>query len=210
MNVLIVDDHPLIRDGLKRSLEHEADIRRIDEAGTAAAAVSRLQCGDYDAVILDVNLPDGNGLEIIRSLREINPVLPVLILSLHAEENLALRAIQAGADGYLRKDCTAAEVLAALRQLVRGKKYFSPGVMAKLVRMIGSPRDIDTPHDRLSDREYQVMLHIAHGLPLTAIAALLDLSPNTISTYRTRIFEKLGIDNNAALTRYALERQLID
>lgn len=210
MNVLIVDDHPLIRDGLKRSLEHEADIRRIDEAGTAAAAVSRLQYGDYDAVILDVNLPDGNGLEIIRSLREINPVLPVLILSLHAEENLALRAIQAGADGYLRKDCTAAEVLAALRQMVRGKKYFSPGVMTKLVRMIGSPRDIDTPHDRLSDREYQVMLHIAHGLPLTAIAALLDLSPNTISTYRTRIFEKLGIDNNAALTRYALERQLID
>lgn len=210
MNILIVDDHPLTRDGLRRGLEQEVDVRRIDEAGTAAAAMAQLQGSDHDVAIMDVNLPDGNGLDSIRILRKTRPRLPVLVLSLHAEEMLALRAIQAGADGYLNKSCRGEEVIDALRQLNRGGKYFSAGVMAKLVCKIGPSGEMDLPHDKLSDREYQVMCHLARGLPLTAIAAQLHLSPNTISTYRMRIFEKLGIDNNAALTRYAIAQQLVE
>lgn len=210
MNLLIVDDHPLIRDGLRRSLETEVDVRRIDEAGTAAAALSRLQCGDYDVAIMDMNLPDGSGLDVIRTLRERGSRLPMLVLSLHAEESLALRAIQAGADGYLRKDCTAEEVIDVLRRLAMGGKHFSTEVMVKLVRKNDGDEEIVAPHDRLSDREYQVMCLLARGMSLVEIAAQLRLSPNTVSTYRSRIFEKLGLDNNAALTRYALMHQLID
>ena len=133
-----------------------------------------------------------------------------MVLSLHTEENLALRAIQAGADGYLRKDCTAEEVLVALRKLVKHGKHVSPEVMERLLMKVSHPGAIAAPHEKLSDREYQVMCHLARGLALTEIATRLSLSPNTISTYRARILDKLGIDNNAALTRYAIAQQLID
>lgn len=209
MDILIVDDHPIMRHGLKSFLEMEPDVAIKDEADNAANAISLLQRGKYDLVIMDVGLPDMDGLEVVRQLRTFNQNLPVLILSLHAEENLAVRAIHAGADGFISKDSSPNDILRAVRKLESGGKYFSPEVIFFALKKVGA-RSKSIPHERLSDREYQVMCMLASGKSISVIARTLNRSPNTISTYRARIFEKLAIENNADLTRYALTHRLIE
>ena len=200
MKILVVDDHPFIREGLRRSFDHEQDVEISHEASTAAQALQLLRSEHFDVVIMDVNLPDGNGLDVVRELRNFKPLLPVLVLSLHAEDVMALRAIHAGADGYLRKDCTPTEMLRILRKLMAGGKHFTTEVMVRLVRK-ESGLELEAPHERLSDREYPVMCRIARGEPLTEIATALYLSPNTVSTDRMRSDGKMGMDHNARLPR---------
>jgi two-component system, NarL family, invasion response regulator UvrY len=209
LDILVVDDHPYIRQGLRMILQREPGISVKHEAGNAAEALALLQANSYAVVIMDINLPDQNGLEAIRQLRTGGNRVPVLVLSLHTEESLGMRAIQAGADGYLSKDSPPGELVQALHQLATGAKYFDAGLMHRLLAHLpGTGRA--APHDRLSDREYQVMCLLARGLSLAVIARKLEISPNTISTYRSRILEKLQVGNNAELTRYALTHQLID
>lgn len=209
MNILIVDDHPLLRHGLRAYLEIASDIRIKHEAETGESALNLLLTGDYDLVVMDVSLPDMDGLEAIRQLRLFNQVVQVLVLSMHAEESLAIRAIHAGADGFVSKDSSPAEILKAIRKLETGGKNFSPEVMFHALKNSGT-RSLALPHERLSDREYQVMCLLAGGKSISAIARILERSPNTISTYRARIFEKLGIESNAELTRYAVMHRLIE
>lgn len=209
MNILIVDDHPLLRHGLRAFLEMASDIRIKHEAENGEIALSLLMTGEYDLVVMDVSLPDMDGLEAIRQLRLFNQDVLVLVLSMHAEESLAIRAIHAGADGFISKDSSPADILKAIRKLASGGKHFSSEVMYFALRNSGT-RSLTLPHERLSDREYQVMCMLAGGKTISAIAGILERSPNTISTYRARIFEKLGIESNAELTRYAVTHRLIE
>jgi two-component system, NarL family, invasion response regulator UvrY len=209
LNLLVVDDHPYIRQGLRMVFQRERGIVVKHEAANATDAIRLLEMEKYDVVIMDINLPDQNGLEVIRQLRTSGNRVPVLVLSMHSEESLGGRAIQAGADGFLAKDSPPGQLVEALWQLASGGKYFSLGMMHRM--LLHAPGDVAVErHEKLSDREYQVMCMLAKGLPLTAIATQLQISPNTISTYRTRIFDKLEVESNAALTRYALTHHLID
>lgn len=208
MDLLIVDDHPLVRQGLRQALDQQRGTVVKDEARNASEALALLRARRYDVVVMDINLPDGSGLEVIRELRTFNQSLPVLVLSMHAEDSLALRAIRVGADGYVNKESSPETLLAAIHKVANGAKHFSSELLAQLVAE-ASGRRVVAAHDRLSDREYQVMCMLANGDAIAAIGAKLKLSPNTISTYRARIFEKLGVDSNAQLARYAIQHQLI-
>jgi two-component system invasion response regulator UvrY len=209
LNLLVVDDHPYIRQGLRMVFQRERGIQIKHEAASAADAIRLLERERYDVVIMDINLPDQNGLDVIRQVRTSGNRVPVLVLTMHSEESLGVRAIQAGADGFLAKDSPPVQLVEALRQLAAGGKYFDTDLMHSM--LLHEPGDVAMErHEKLSDREYQVMCMLAKGMPLTAIATHLQISPNTISTYRARIFDKLGVDSNAALTRYALSLHLID
>jgi len=208
MNLLLVDDHALIRQGLRIAFQEAGGFAVLSEAATGAGALAALASRRCDAVIMDINLPDINGLDVIRTMRDRGDRTPVLVLSMHSEESLGYRAIRAGADGYLSKDAAPEEIAHALKQIVAGRKYFSVDVMYSFVN--GDGRSGKKLHDQLSDREYQVMFGLARGQSVTQIADTLRISPNTVSTYRTRVLEKLGVDSNAALTRYALIHKLID
>lgn len=209
MNILIVDDHPLIHRGLAQMLGDETDIRVTGNADGAGAALALLRSAPFDIVILDINLPDLNGLDLLRVIRKTYPALPILALSIHPEGSVALRAIKAGANGYLCKQSAAEEVVTAVRRLAAGASYVSAKLADMLVLELGG-RTLPNAHDKLTDREYQVMCMLATGKAIIEIADLLHRSPNTISTHRTRVLEKMGMVTNAELTRYAVAHQLID
>lgn len=208
MNIAIVDDHPMVRAGIRLTLASERDIEVVGEAGSSQQALELLSKIAVDVLVLDINLPDRNGLDTLSYIRKIQPTLPVLVLSIHPEGSVAIRALRSGASGFLNKECAPSEFVAALRRLFSGGTYVSSDLSDLLVHDIGgkSPAIL---HESLSDREYQVMCMLASGRSITKIAEHLHRSPNTISTYRTRILHKMGMSNNAELTRYALENQLI-
>lgn len=209
MIALIVDDHPMVREGLRNTLRASQPPLEITPAESAAQALELLRSRVFDVVIMDINLPDGSGLDVLKELRSFNPTLPVLVLSMHIEESLALRALRLGANAYLTKDASPTQLLEVIFKIIDGGHYFSAGVMRQLVA--NAQESVPSlAHDTLSDREYQVMCRLASGNAITRIASDLGLSPNTVSTYRTRIFEKLGLQNNAELTRYTLDNKLID
>jgi len=207
--VLIVDDHPVVRDGIKRILEEQEGETTVGEAGAAQEAIELVRQEDWDAVVLDISLGGRSGLELIKELKQIRPKLPVLILSMHSEEQYARRAFRAGAAGYITKDNSRAELVAAVKKVIDGGRYVSPALAERLVFDIerGSDRP---PHELLSDREFEVMQHIASGKTVGDIAEQLSLSDKTISTYRARILEKMGMRNNAELTHYAIKNKLVD
>jgi DNA-binding NarL/FixJ family response regulator len=207
IRVLIADDHAVVREGLKQIVAEAPDMVVADEAGDGKEALSKALQSDYDVVVLDITMPGINGLDALKQIRSQKPKLPILILSMHPEEQYALRVLRAGASGYLTKESAPEELITALRKVSTGKKYVSPFLAEKLASELEV--DYERPlHETLSDREYQVMCMIASGRGATAIAEKLALSVKTISTYRGRILEKMGMNNNAEIIRYALEHDL--
>ena len=213
INVLIADDHTLVREGLKHVLNDTSDIIVVEEACNGREVLREVWKDGLDLVLLDISLPDSSGLDILKQIKRIKPKLNVLVLSMHPEEHYAMRALRAGASGYLTKDKASKELIDAIRKISLGHKYVSTSLGEKLVWELfkGSSKkaDIGRPlHEKLSDREFQVLCMIASGKTATEIAKALSLSVKTVSTYRARILEKMNMKTNAQLTRYALEEEL--
>lgn len=206
--ILIVDDHVLIREGLKRVLLEEPDLSIVGEAKTAAEALDLLSTTACDVIIMDICLPDRNGLEVIQEVKKDRPHLPILVLSIYSEESFGVRTIKAGADGYLPKTTGAHELVVAIRRVVQGGKYVSPKLAEQLVSNVqaGTARPV---HQTLSDREFQILRLIADGKSISRIAEELHLSVSTVNTYRSRILEKLNMRTNAELIHYAIKNGLI-
>ena len=206
--ILIVDDHEVLRDGVKRIFDNQPDTV-FGEASTVPEAFRLVREQDWDVVVLDISLGDRSGLEVLKELKQIRPHLPVLILSLHSEEQFARRAFKAGAAGYITKDSPRAELVKAVNKVMGGGRYISAAVAEKLVFELemGSGRPF---HQALSDREFEVLRLIASGKTVSEIAGILSLSESTISTYRGRIMEKMGMKTNAELTHYATQNKLVD
>lgn len=209
IEVLIADDHPLVRSGLKHVLEQEPDFATPAEAQDATQVLEKIKEKPWDAVILDIAMPGRSGLETLSEVKRLHPNLPVLILSMHSEEQFAVRAIKAGASGYLTKSNAPEELVRAIRQIVAGKKYVSSSLAEVLANVIesGEQRSL---HDILSDREYHVVCAIASGKSISQIAEETSLSVKTVSTYRARALEKMNMRTNAELTRYAIRNGLVE
>jgi two-component system, NarL family, invasion response regulator UvrY len=205
--ILIVDDHAVVCGGLRQFLANTSDCQVAGEARTGAAALAQIAVAPWDLVLLDIGLPDINGIEVLRRIRRQQPDLPVLIFSMYAEDEYAMAALQAGATGYLPKDSTPEEILEAIRRATGGGKYLSAQLAEKLLSG-ALPTGRQLPHESLSPRESDVMRRLSRGESLTHIADCLHLSPKTITTYRARIMEKLDIHSNAELTRYVVEHKL--
>jgi two-component system invasion response regulator UvrY len=208
IKVVICDDHPVCREGLKKAFSQTSDIRVAAEAQTGPELKEVLQVTPCDAVILDISLPGSNGLEVLKDLANRRPSVPVLILSMHTEDQYAIRALRLGASGYLPKDSPMPDLIAALRKVASGRKYIS----ATQAEMLADEfRGGQKPAmERLSDRELQVMLELASGLGIKEIAQKLCISPSTVGSHRTRILGKLGLRTTADLVRYAVENQLLE
>jgi len=207
--VLIVDDHEVVRDGVRKLLDEQPGAISCGEAGTPDEALRMVLADDWDAVVLDLSFAGKSGLEILKELKQVRPRLPVLVLTMHSEEQYARRVFKAGAAGFITKDSPRAELSRAIHKVMEGGKYLSPALAEKLIIDLG--RGVDRPPDEtLSDREFQVMRLIASGKTLSEIADLLSLSDKTISTYRARLMEKMGMRTNAELTHYAIHNKLVD
>ncbi len=207
--VLVADDHAIIRDGLRKILADTDDFAVAGEAANGNAALQAVRQRDWALVILDISMPGRNGLELIKLIRQERPRLPVLIFSMHHEAQYAVRAIRAGASGYLSKESDMDLLLPALRKLVAGGRYISPKV-AELLAMDMAPHSEDLPHTSLSDREFEVFSRIVRGTSLTAIAQELSLSIKTVSTHKSNLLHKMHLAGQVDLVRYALEHQLLD
>jgi DNA-binding NarL/FixJ family response regulator len=206
LKILIVDDHPVVRRGVRQILAEVPDIGSVGEAKDAAEAFHALQGDTWDAVVLDIMMPGKGGLETLKEMKHRYPGLPVLILSIYPEDQWALRVLKEGAAGYMNKECAPDELVGALRKIIRGGRYVSPALAEKLAFMIDAKQPV---HEDLSSREYQVMVMLAEGKTLSQIADLLSLSVKTVSTYRSRILEKMDMENNAELIRYAIAHHLV-
>jgi len=207
IRVLLADDHTVVRRGLKQILAETEDIRTSGEVDSGAGVLREVREKKYDVVLLDITLPDQNGLEVLEQLRTAHPNLPVLMLSVHPEEQYAIRALKEGAAGYLTKDSAPEEMVAAIRKVYRGGKYVSSALAERLAGLLGSQEK--APHESLSEREFQVMLLLANGKSVSEIANGLALSAKTVSTYRARLMGKLGVNSIAELVRYAMKHELI-
>lgn len=209
IKILIADDHVLIREGLRKILKEAPDMSVVSEAQNAREVFERLNENPPDVVVLDISLPGKSGLEVLKDLKQERPDLPVLILSMHPEDRFAVRALKAGAAGYVTKESAAQDLIKAIRKVVQGRKYVSASLAEKLAfdleASTGKPL-----HEQLSDREYQVLCMIAAGKAVKEISAELFLSVSTVNTYRARILEKMNMKTDAELIRYAIENQLID
>jgi len=206
IKIIIADDHPVVRKGLKQILSEETDVELVKEARNDSEVLNLLHAHDWDAVVLDLTMPGRGGLELLTELKRLRPKLPVLVLTVHPEDQYAVRALKEGASGYMNKESAPEELVQAIRKIIRGGKYVSAALAEKLASMIGAEAQ---PHENLSIREYQVMLLIASGKTVSEIAEEMSLSIKTISTYRTRILEKMGMTNNVELARYAMKHNLI-
>jgi len=209
LRILVADDHEIVRKGLVKVIAELLQPITIDEAKNGQEAFSKVLKGAYDLVVLDIKMPGKSGLDVLKEIKQHRPKLPVLMLSMHPEEQFAIRAMRAGASGYLTKECAGDELVLAIRKALKGEKYIS-GALAQILAG-GLNSDPEKPcHEILSDREYQVMLMIASGKPVGAIAKELCLSAKTISSYRTNILLKTRMKNNAEITHYAIQNKLVD
>jgi two-component system invasion response regulator UvrY len=209
MKILIADDHPVVRQGVKQILGEEPDVGMFGEAQNSEAVLELVRKQDWDIVILDISMPDKDGLDVLKELKRERPKLHILIFSIHPENQYAIRALKAGAAGYVNKGSAPEELVRAIRKVLKGGKYVSPFLAEKLAFNL----EVDTskpPHETLSDREYQVMCMIASGKTVKEIAKEQSLSLKTISTYRARILIKMRMKSNAELIRYAIQNLLID
>jgi two-component system, NarL family, invasion response regulator UvrY len=207
IKILIADDHAIVRAGLKQIIEGIPDMILADEAANGWELLEKVRRSDFDVIVLDISMPGGGGMEVLRQLRIEKPKLPVLALSIHPEEQYGKRMLKAGAAGYLTKESAPDELVNAIRKVYSGGRYVSPQLAEKLAADLASRSDAP-PHEELSDREYQVMIMIGNGKMITEIASDLNLSVKTVSTYRTRILEKMRMKNNAELTHYVIIHQL--
>ena len=208
MRVLIVDDHAVVRRGLRGLLSDEFQGAVFGEAADAAQALNQLRVAKWDIALLDLTLPGKSGLDLLKELKAEWPRLPVLVLSGHPEDQFAVRVLKAGAGGYMTKESAPEELAKAIRKILAGGRYVSAALAETLA--LGVKQDLTrTPHETLSDREYEVMSHIAAGKTVTEIADELSLSAKTISTYRTRVLQKLGVKNSAKIVQYAIRNGLV-
>lgn len=209
MNILIADDHSLVRQGLKHLLSAESDMAVIGEAQDAGETLELARKLDWHVLILDYSMPGGSGLLVLKELTHDYPLRPILVLSVYPEDAIAMSVLRAGAAGYINKQYASEGLAIAIRRVASGERYMSPTLAEKLSTGPGRPVLV-RPHEALSAREYRVMWLIASGKPITLIAEELALSPSTVSTYRARILKKLKLDNNADLVRYAIKHRLIE
>jgi two-component system, NarL family, invasion response regulator UvrY len=208
LRILIADDHTVVRKGLRQILLEEYPSAQITETADAATLFMKVLREEWDVVITDISMPDKSGLEVLQQIRRDHPRLPVLILSAHSEDQYAIRALKAGANGYLCKDSASEELVFAIRRILLGKKYITSSLAEKLAFHLD--QEIDRPpHESLSDREFEVMKFLAAGKVVSEIASQLCLSVTTISTYRARILTKMSMKTNYDLTRYAMENNLL-
>jgi two-component system invasion response regulator UvrY len=209
IKIFIADDHAIVREGLKQIVAETTDMAVTDEADTGHEVLEKVSENDYDVVVLDITMPGLNGLDALKQLRSQRPDLPVLVLSIHPEEQYAVRVLKAGASGYLTKESAPDELISAIRKVSMGGKYVTPSLAEKLASDLVA--DGKKPlHETLSDREYQVLCMIASGKTVTEIAEELFLSEKTISTYRSRILEKMKMKTNAELIHYAIKHGLVE
>ncbi|MGH9329138.1 MAG: response regulator [Vicinamibacterales bacterium] len=209
IKLLVVDDHPVVRQGIRQMLADAVDIVVEDDAVNGAEALTKGRRNHWNAILLDLSMPGSDGLEILKQLRSERPEMPILVLSMHPEDQFALRAIRAGASGYLTKDSAPQELVTAIRKVVAGGHYVSPWLAARLAREIAS-NSPKPPHEELSDREYQVMMRIASGKTTKEIASELCLSPKTVGTYRLRLAKKMNLSTDAELTAYVFRNRLLE
>lgn len=207
--ILIVDDHEVVREGVKKILDERPGGATFGEASTAPEAIRLVREQDWDVVVLDLSVGDRGGVEVLKELKQIRPRLPVLILSMHSEEQYARRAFKAGAAGYITKGSPREELVKAINKVIEGRVYISPALAERLAIDLGSDTE-RAPHEALSDREFEVIRLIGSGKTVGEIADMLSLSDKTISTYRARILEKMGMKTNAELTHYAIHNKLVD
>lgn len=207
LKFLLVDDHAIVRRGLNQILKDEFSKAIITEVGDADGAMDAISGQEFDLVICDISIPGTTGLELCKNIKKVRPSQPMLVLSMHKEEQYAVRALKVGASGYLAKESAPEELIKAVRQILAGKKYVSTSLAAILVNHLGDQGQQEL-HEILSDRELEVLKQIAKGKSLTEIGKKLNLSPNTISTYRARIPEKMNMKTNAELIQYVLEHKL--
>ena len=208
LSILVADDHYLIRKGLRQLLEENLPTLRVDESGDGPGTLEQARARRYDVVVLDISMPGKDGLDLIRDLKDIDPSTHILILSIQPEEQYALRAFRLGASGCLNKAGDPAELVEAVKSVVAGRRYLSPRAQELLLDDVAGA-GTEQPHERLSDREYQVFRLLASGKTISEISALLALSVKTVSTYRARILEKMGLENNAQVTHYAFKNGLV-
>ena len=206
--LLIVDDHPLVRRGLCQILQESISLHKLDELCNGEDVLSQVDQESYDVIILDISLPGKDGLEVLKDLRYYHPEVPVLILSIQSESQYALRALKLGAAGCLNKASAPEELVNAVRQVLQGSRYLSPKVSQLLLEDYQNSHT-DEPHKHLSEREYQVMMMLASGLTSGEISQQLNLSIKTVSTYRSRLLQKMKLKNNAQITYYAVKHKLI-
>jgi two-component system invasion response regulator UvrY len=208
IRILIADDHAIVRRGMKQILLEQYPSADIVEASDAETLVAKVVEGGWDIVITDMNMPGRSGLDALHQIKQIDPTLPVLIMSMYPEDQYALRVIKAGASGYLGKETIHDNLVNAIETVRKGKRFITPGIAEKLADAIDTARKSE-PHELLSDREFDVFKLLANGKSVTDIAAQLSLSATTVSTYRSRILEKMQMKSNAELARYAVENRLI-
>jgi DNA-binding NarL/FixJ family response regulator len=207
VRILLVDDHPVVRHGIRQILVDGLKSVSVGEASDVASATASIRASTWDVVVLDVTLPGGSGLDLLKEIRQTQPGLPVLVLSMHSAAQFARRVLAAGAWGYLTKDSAATELVDAIEQIRRGRLYLGSHVPD----WARTPtEETSAPHDKLSDREYQVLRMIASGLTVSGIATALGISVKTVSTYRSLLLEKLQMRSNAEVMRYAIENRLMD
>ncbi len=209
IRVLLADDHAIVRAGLKEILADTGDIAVAGEATNGQEVMERVRGQDYDVAVLDMSMPGRSGIELIKQVKDEKPRLRILILTMHSEEQYAVRALKAGASGFLTKEAAADQLVAAIRKIAGGGAYVSPETAERLV-LDAAPRAEAALHTLLSDREFQVLQMIAGGKTVGEIAKKLSLSVKTVSTHKTRILQKMGLANQAELIRYALEHRLLD
>lgn len=208
--VLIADDHAVVRRGLKQIITEEPDFEIAGEASSGQEVLDLMEANGCDVVVLDITMPDKNGLTVLQEMKVKRPSVPVLILSMHPEDQFAIRALKLGASGYLTKESAPEELIGALKHILRGGKYVSSTLAEQLIVEIGGGDLMTITPDRLSEREYQVLKLIASGRGIAQIAGELSLSVKTISTYRTRLLLKMKLKTNADLVRYAVQHGIID
>lgn len=206
---LIADDHAVVRQGLRRMLEQEFADAIFGEAASAPEILKAVHEKEWDLLILDIALPGRNGLDVLKEVRQLRPKLPVIVLSMFPEEQFAVRALRAGASGYLSKQGAPEETLVAVKKVLRGGRYVTPSQAERLAEELAGGSD-KLPHETLSDREYQILRMVASGKTVTAIAGELSLSVQTVSTYRTRLLEKMRMTTNAELAEYVRVHRLLE
>ena len=208
MKILIADDHAVVRAGLKQILTGVSGVTEIDGVADGDEVMEKIKEKDYDVVVLDISMPGKNGLEVLKQLKSAKPKLPVLMLSMYAEGQYAVRVLKAGASGYLTKDSASEELVNAVEKIYLGRKYITPSLAEKLADFTWEGDKF--PHERLSDREFNVFKMIASGNTVKEVAANLCLSVKTVSTYKARIYEKMKLESRVDITSYAIKNKLID
>ncbi|MEM5438044.1 response regulator transcription factor RqpR [Paraburkholderia diazotrophica] len=209
LRILIAEDHAVVREGVRQLLIDRGVADDVDEAQTGAEALAHASKHVYDVILLDISLPDINGVEVLKRLKRKVPRIPVLMFSMYREDQYAVRALKAGAAGYLSKTVDTVQMIAAIQQVAAGRKYVSPAMAEALADYVSFDGE-QMPHEKLSDREYQTLCMLASGKRLTDIAVALSLSVKTVSVYRTRLLEKMKLRNNAELTFYVMSNRLVD